>query len=139
MKITIDVTLRFAYDLIIKEAFLKYIAMVLSAVFLLSACAPKLQVQNNVLPTLISVTSPTSPDGMILLQGRYFGDGQSGQAEDSYVLVGADVFGTGGVAVRASSWSTNRIEVAVPKAAGSGFVFVFVRGNRSNGLPTTLP
>ena len=75
----------------------------------------------------------------MLIQGRYFGDGLAGQAEDSYVLLGADVYGNGGIAVRASSWTSNRIEVAVPQNAGSGFVFVYVRGNRSNGLPTTLP
>ena len=118
---------------------MKRLALFLAATFLLAACAPKLQVQNNVLPTLISVTSPQTQEGTMLIQGRYFGDGLAGQAEDSYVLLGADVYGNGGIAVRASRWTSNRIEVAVPQNAGSGFVFVYVRGNRSNGLPTTLP
>ena len=111
----------------------------LSLALLLSSCAPQLKVQNNVLPTLLSVTSPETKTGTILIQGRYFGDGSDGQDETSYVLLGADVFGNGGVAVRASTWTNNRIEVAVPDGAGSGFVFVYVRGFRSNGLSTTLP
>lgn len=118
---------------------MKYLAAFSFVLFLLSACAPKLAVQNNVLPTLLSVTSPSSKGGTILIQGRYFGDGLDGQSEDSYIVLGADVFGNGGIAVKPSSWSNNRIEVTVPQAAGSGFVFVIVRGNRSNGLPTTLP
>ena len=116
----------------------RFAAIVFSLLFF-TACTPQLAVENNVLPTLLSVTSPESRSDTILIQGRYFGDGKEGQASDSYVLLGADVFGNGGIAVRANTWSANRIEVAVPDEAGSGFVFVFVRGNRSNGLPTTLP
>lgn len=115
------------------------LALLLISLLFLGACAPQLSVENNVLPTLISVTAPDNRDSTVLIQGRYFGDGELGAASDSYVLLGADVFGNGGVAVRANNWTNNRIEVSVPAEAGSGFVFVFVRGNRSNGLPASLP
>ena len=106
---------------------------------LISACRPTVDIQNNVLPTLYSVTAPADRSGMVLLQGRYFGDGQDGGAEDSYVILGANVNAEGGVRVRASSWTPNRIEVGVPEGAGSGFAFVVVRGQRSNGLSANLP
>lgn len=102
------------------------------------ACAPTAAVSQNVIPTLISVTVP-SGSGNVVLQGRYFGDGLGGTGEDSYVLVGANMSGEGGVRVEASSWSANRIEFVAPAGAGSGFVFVFVNGISSNGLPVNLP
>ncbi len=139
MKITIDALATVSYDLAIKEANVKRFAILFLGLIALGACAPQLEVQNNVLPTLLSVTSPDTRAEPVLIQGRYFGDGMNGQAEDSYVLLGADVNGNGGIAVRADSWSGNKIMVSVPEGAGSGYVFVYVRGNRSNGLPTTLP
>ncbi len=110
---------------------------VLAALF--TACKPTIDIQNNVLPTLYSVTAPAERSGLVLLQGRYFGDGMDGQAEDSYVILGANVTGEGGVRVRAVSWRANRIEAPVPEGAGSGFAFVVVRGQRSNGLSANLP
>jgi hypothetical protein len=98
---------------------------------LLAACAPKLTIENTVIPTLFSAKVEGST---VQLQGRYFGDGMSGASEDSYVLLGADVNGDNGVAVRASSWSTTRIEATIPAGAGFGFVFVVVDGAKSNGL-----
>ena len=109
------------------------------SLLLLAACGPKITVENYVLPTLYSITSPDTSGGTVVLQGRYFGDGMEGQAEDSYVILGADVNGEGGVRVRANSWTPSRIELGVPSGAGSGFVFVVVDGIRSNGLPTSLP
>ena len=35
-------------------------------VLLLGACAPNIQVQDNILPTLISVTVPTGGTGMVV-------------------------------------------------------------------------
>ncbi len=105
----------------------------------LSACAPQTTVKNDVVPTLFSVTVPANPGGTVVLQGRYFGDGFGGQADDSYVLVGADVNGDGGIMAEATTWSPNRIEFVSPDRAGSGFVFVVVNGVRSNGLPANLP
>ena len=139
MKITIDALATVSYDLAIKEANVKRFAILFLGLIALGACAPQLEVQNNVLPTLLSVTSPETRAEPVLIQGRYFGDGMNGQAEDSYILLGADVNGNGGIAVRADSWSSNKIMVSVPEGAGSGYVFVYVRGNRSNGIPTTLP
>ncbi len=106
---------------------------------LLAACAPTVSIENQVLPTLYSVTAPQTRDAPVVLQGRYFGDGLLGQAADSYVLLGADVAGRGGVRVNALSWSPSRIEVGIPDGAGSGFIFVMVDGVRSNGLPANLP
>jgi hypothetical protein len=123
-----------------KEAFVKRLALAFAVLSLLFvACQPTLEIQNNVLPTLYSVTVPAERSGTVLLQGRYFGDGADGAAENSYVILGADVSGQGGVRVRANSWSPSRIEVPIPEGAGSGFVFVVVRGQRSNGLSANLP
>ncbi len=110
-----------------------------AALLLLSACAPTIQVQHNVLPTLVSVSVPQDGSRAVVLQGRYFGDGQGGQAEDSYVLVGADIAGQGGLRVRATEWSASRIVFTAPSGAGRGYVFVVSRGVRSNGLPANLP
>lgn len=104
-----------------------------------SACAPATTVKNDVIPTLFSVTVPDSPGGTVVLQGRYFGDGFGGEADNSFILVGADVNGDGGIMAEATSWSPNRIEFVAPERAGSGFVFVVVDGVRSNGLPANLP
>lgn len=109
------------------------------AALMLSACAPTATVRNDVIPTLISVTVPQTSGGSVVLQGRYFGDGFGGAADDSYILVGADMNGDNGVIAEASSWSPTRIEFLAPERAGSGFVFVVVNGNRSNGLPANLP
>jgi hypothetical protein len=101
-------------------------------ILLLAACAPKLTIENTVIPQLFSA----KVDGdTVQLQGRYWGDGMNGASENSYVLMGADVNGDGGVAVRANSWSTTRIEATIPANAGFGFVFVVVDGTKSNGLP----
>ncbi len=115
---------------------LAFIFLVLTALGLV-ACAPTAAVSQNVIPTLISVTVP-SGSGNVVLQGRYFGDGSGGASENSYVIVGANMSGEGGVRVDASSWSANRIEFAAPAGAGSGFVFVVVNGVTSNGLPVNL-
>lgn len=106
---------------------------------LLAACAPGVSIENQVLPTLYSVTVPATRDAPVVLQGRYFGDGLQGQGADSYVILGADVSGAGGVKVNATVWSPSRIEVAIPDGAGSGFVFVRVNGVLSTGLPANLP
>ncbi len=105
----------------------------------LAACGPSINIQNNVLPTLISVSVPQGDESDVLLQGRYFGDGFSGGAAESYVIVGADISGNGGVVAPASSWNATRIVVPVPEGAGSGYVFVVSRGVMSNGLPANLP
>ncbi len=109
------------------------------AALALSACAPPSTVRTDVVPTLISVTVPQAAGGSVVLQGRYFGDGFGGAADDSYVLVGADMNGNNGVQAQVDSWSATRIEITVPERAGSGFVFVVVNGQRSNGLPANLP
>lgn len=109
------------------------------AALALSACAPTSTVRTDVVPTLVSVTVPQTAGGTVVLQGRYFGDGFGGAADDSYVLVGADMNGDNGVIAEVSSWSPTRIEVTSPERAGSGFVFVVVGGNMSNGLPANLP
>jgi hypothetical protein len=108
-------------------------------ILILAACAPSVNVQDNVLPTLISVTVRPDASGDILLQGRYFGDGQAGKAAGSYVIVGADMNGHGGVRAKVKTWSSSRIAASIPKGAGSGYVFVSVRGVLSNGIPANLP
>jgi hypothetical protein len=105
----------------------------------LSACAPTAAVSNNVTPTLISVTGPQSVGGTVELQGRYFGDGQGGNADNSYVIVGANMEGKNGIQVQPTSWSPTRITFVAPDGAGYGWVFVIVGGVRSNGLPANLP
>ncbi|MEX2535896.1 MAG: hypothetical protein WD273_09910 [Trueperaceae bacterium] len=101
-------------------------------VLVLSACAPQPQVENNVIPTLVSATVNND---VVVLQGRYFGDGQGGDAEGSYIILGANYNGAGGVRAPVTSWGPNRIEVTVPAGTGYGYAFVFVDRIRSNGLP----
>jgi hypothetical protein len=110
----------------------RFISLFALLMLLLAACAPSITIENTVVPQLFSAKA----DGdTVQLQGRYWGDGMSGASENSYVLMGADVNGDGGVAVRANSWSTTRIEASIPANAGFGFVFVVVDGTKSNGLP----
>ena len=106
---------------------------------LLAACTPSITIENQVLPSLYSVTVPETGEETLILQGRYFGDGFGGAAAESYVIVSADVQGDGGLRLNADSWSPSRIELGIPEGAGSGFVFVVVDGVRSNGLPANLP
>ena len=114
---------------------MKQVSILALLVLLLSACAPSLTIENTVVPQLFSA----KVDGdSVKLQGRYWGDGMNGASEASYVLLGADVNGEGGVAVRVSSWSTSRIEASIPDGAGFGFVFVVVNGTKSNGLPLNI-
>lgn len=104
----------------------------------LAACAPQAGFQTNVQPTLISVTAPGAFGGELVLQGRYFGDGQGGEG-DSYVVLGADISGEGGGRLEAASWSPSKITLSVPRGAGYGYVFVVVNSVQSNGLPANLP
>jgi hypothetical protein len=136
MKLAIDArdgrTVRFGPE----EASVNRLALVVGLFLLaLTACAPQAQVENNVVPTLVS-TSVRS--GNVVLQGRNFGDGQGGQGSGTYVVLGAEYSGGGGVRAEAVSWSANRIEVSVPPRAGYGYAFVYVNGVRSNGLPVNL-
>jgi hypothetical protein len=121
---------------------LKRLDWILTTILLgivLSACGPAVTVERNVLPTLVAITMPTSMDDQVVLQGRYLGDGRGGQANNSYVIMGADISGRGGLRIRPEAWAANRIEFTVPEGAGAGFVFVVVDGVRSNGLPASLP
>ncbi|MDZ7800789.1 MAG: hypothetical protein U5K81_08380 [Trueperaceae bacterium] len=104
----------------------------------LAACAPQATVMNNVVPSLISVQLPQDDGEPIRLDGRYFGDGQDGQADDSYVVIGARGDCTGGVELQADTWSANRITFRDPGGVGSGFVCVVANGVTSNGLPLDL-
>jgi hypothetical protein len=119
-----------------EEASVNRLALVAGLFLLaLSACAPQARVENNVVPTLVSTTVKGDS---VILQGRNFGDGQGGQSGGSYVVLGADYGGGGGVRAEVVSWSGNRIEVNVPPRAGYGYAFVYVDRVRSNGLPVNL-
>ena len=112
----------------------------LASISILSACDPAVRVENNVLPTLYSTSVPQAEGDSLVLQGRYFGDGsQGGEGAESYVLLGADISGQGGVRVTPEDWGPKRIRVDVPVGAGPGYVFVITQGMRSNGLPANLP
>ena len=113
----------------------KYIWMSVLSAFLLAACTPQTSIENNVIPQLISAKSDETS---IVLQGRYFGDGQAGTSEASYVILGGDVNCENGIAVRASNWSPSRVEVGIPDGAGYGFGCVVVDGVKSNALPLNL-
>lgn len=113
-------------------------ALLLLALGSLAACTPQAGFQTNVQPTLISVTAPGEFGGELVLQGRYFGDGQGGEG-DSYVVLGADISGEGGGRIEPTSWSPSKITLNVPRGAGYGYVFVVVGGVQSNGLPANLP
>ena len=112
-------------------------AFVLLGLLVLAACAPQTSVETNVQPTLFSATAPGEVGGELVLQGRYFGDGQAGN--NSYVVLGADINGDGGGRIKTTSWTPSRITLDVPKNVGYGFVFVFVDSVKSNGLPANLP
>lgn len=105
----------------------------------LSACAPRNQIQDNVVPVLYSVTPAKQVGDTVVLQGRYFGDGQGGKAGDSYVILGANIDAKGGVRISPTSWRPSRISFAMPAGVGYGYVFVVVNGNLSSGLPANLP
>ena len=113
------------------------LALVAIGLFLLAltACAPQARVEDNVVPTLFSAS--VNGDTLVL-QGRYFGDGQGGQADGSYVLLGANYNGGSGVRAPVVSWAPSRIEVTVPEGTGYGYAFVFVDRLRSNGLPVNI-
>ena len=108
--------------------------LALTSTLILSACDPAVRVENNVLPTLYSTSVPQTEGEPLVLQGRYFG----GNSADSYVILGADISGQGGVRVSPEDWSAKRIRVDVPEGAGPGYVFVVANGARSNGLPANL-
>ena len=112
------------------------LAILFTATVLISSCAPAQKIDNNVVPTLYSVTRPADAGSMLLVQGRYYGDGQNFQ--DSYVILGADVNGNGGVRVIPTAWSTTMLTVPIPENAGAGFVFVVIDGIKSNGLPANI-
>lgn len=109
----------------------------LLALLALTACAPSAAVVSNVVPSLVSVQLPED-GGAIVLQGRYFGDGEGGMAEGSHVLVGAKADCSEGTVVAADAWSPNRIEFTDPGGVGAGFVCVSVAGSLSNSLPLDL-
>ncbi len=115
---------------------MKYSFFIALIVLALSACTPQTSIENNVIPQLIS--AKIQDDGTISLQGRYFGDGQSGASEASYIILGADVNCENGLAVRASVWSPSKVEVGIPEGAGYGFTCVVVDGVKSNALPINL-
>ena len=115
----------------------RFYALIVLFVLLIASCAPKITVENNVIPTIYSITP--RDNGTILIQGRYLGDGAGGQAEDSYVKLGTDVNCSEGQAVRANSWTPSRIEATVPAGTGFGFVCVIVHGVQSNALSANLP
>ena len=112
--------------------------LALAGLLALTACAPPAAVANNVVPTLISIQLPEDPAAQIILVGRYFGDGEGGTAEDSYLIVGARSDCTGGVRMKADSWTNDRIAFRDPGGVGSGFVCVVAAGSTSNPLPANL-
>lgn len=109
------------------------------SIFVLTSCAPKTELSTEIKPTLISVTVPQSTDGALVLQGRYFGDGQRGAGVESYVVLGADINGENGMQVAPSVWSPSKIIIdKVPLEAGYGYAYVVVNGKVSNSLPANL-
>ncbi|MEZ4631442.1 MAG: hypothetical protein R2880_12175 [Deinococcales bacterium] len=114
------------------------LGLMLGLILSLGACAPKAQIQSNVIPTLISVNIDEAT-GNLSLQGRYFGDGQGGLNGGSYVIVGADIYGNGGIRVAPSTWTASKLTLPIPSGAGRGYAFVVVKGVKSNGLPANLP
>ena len=119
---------------------MKHLFILICCCFLLlSACAPKVDLSTEVKPTLISVKVPQNTEGKLVLQGRYFGDGQGGAGVDSYVVLGADIDGENGVRVAPDEWSPSKIVInKVPLDAGYGYAYVVVNGQASNALPANL-
>src|SRR5690606_41406567 len=91
------------------------------------------------MPTLISVTVPDSPGGTVVLQGRYFGDGFAGQADNSFVLAGPNMNGERGVQADVTMRSPTPIELTAPARPGPGCVLVLGAGARSTGPPASPP
>lgn len=114
---------------------MKYLWISMLVMVALTACTPQTSIENNVIPQLVSAKVE---ENSVMLQGRYFGDGQAGASEASYVILGGDVNCENGLAVRASSWSPSRVEVGIPDGAGYGFTCVVVDGVKSNALPINL-
>lgn len=111
---------------------LRLLSLFLLAGLLLAGCAPQARtVANSVMPQIFNARYA---DGQLHLQGRYLGHGSGGIDAGHYVLLGADVDGTGGLAYEATSWSDSRVTVSVPADAPTGNVFVVAGGQRSNQL-----
>ena len=108
-------------------------------VLFLTACAPSTELSTEIKPTLLSVTVPQTTEGSLVLQGRYFGDGQKGGSSDSYVVLGADINGKGGERVVPDVWSPSKVVINNIPDAGYGYIFVVVNGTASNSLPANLP
>jgi hypothetical protein len=113
----------------------KYLWISLLAAAALTACTPQVSIENNVIPQLYSAKVN---DGSVTLQGRYFGDGQAGTSEASYVVLSGDVNCENGLMVPASSWSPSLVKVGIPEGAKYGFTCVVVDGVKSNALPINL-
>lgn len=118
---------------------LRFSLLSLLSLILLSACTPRTAIQDNVVPVLYLITPAENVGDLVTLQGRYFGDGQGGVAEDTYVILGSDINSNGGVRISPSSWTPSKITFTMPEGVGYGYVFVVVDGHRSNGLPANLP
>lgn len=118
---------------------LRFIFVSLFSLILLSACTPRTAIQDNVVPVLYLITPAQAVGDLVTLQGRYFGDGQGGMADNTYVILGADINSSGGVRISPSSWTPSKITFTMPESVGYGYVFVVVDGQRSNGLPANLP
>jgi hypothetical protein len=119
---------------------MRFLMIVTMCLGLLTACSPaRVTIENNVTPQLLSIKVPLQRPGIVLIQGRYLTDGFSGDDPSSYVIVGADISGAGGLRLIPETWTDSFIAFSAPEGAGSGFVYVVVRGQRSNGLPASMP
>lgn len=103
-----------------------------SIIMLAAACAPPAAVQQRVTPMVISVKPA---DGQLHIQGRYFGSGAGGHEAGNYLVAGATAQGEGGFILSPTSWTSTHISAPLPTGVNPGFVFVFVDGHRSTGLP----
>jgi hypothetical protein len=108
-----------------------------SVAALFVSCAPNAD-RPSVLPVLIKLSEPAAIGQTLNIQGRYLGG-----PSNSFVTVGADESGNGGVKNSSAdvvSWSASEIVLKVPSGARAGghFVFVEVGGVRSNYLPYSV-
>ena len=116
----------------VKVKFRQLLPVLLPLLLVLAACAPQAQtVANTVMPQIFNL----KPYGnTLLIQGRYLGNGTGGYEAGNFVLVGADMMGTGGRAYQPDSWTNSRIEVTIAANDPGRTVFVSVGGQLTNVL-----
>lgn len=106
---------------------------------LLSACAPTFDLTSQVPVQILSITAPSTKGGVVVVQGRNFGDGRTGGESANYVLFARTSNDTHGQRLAVNSWTPTRIQFNSPEDAGNGWITIVANGVTSEAIPISLP